>query len=178
LKRKSVPGQALVEKTWQATIPPQLSAGSSRKLDGTATPVVPVNLDPGDLCGDHNCAAHLHSRSCGAAFRSCPASRLGLPAAGFGQDNLRNPTYPKGCQDRPTSATSDYRRRAGSGSPPRSEPPRSSRASSMEFKEEIRCNFRSPQQYLSLAAFCAVDSPSRRAAWFDPMNAVGGTILV
>jgi hypothetical protein len=32
-------------------------------------------------------------------------------------------TYVKGCQDRPTSATSDYRRRDGTGSPPRSEPP-------------------------------------------------------
>jgi hypothetical protein len=29
-----------------------------------------------------------------------------------------------------------------------------------EFREEIRCNFRSPQQYLPLAAFCAGDSLS------------------
>jgi hypothetical protein len=48
----------------------------------------------------------------------------------------------------------------------------------MEFKEEIRPNFRSLQQYLSLAAFCAGDSPSRRAARFDSMNAVGGITLV
>src|SRR5215471_17185404 len=61
---------------------------------------------------------------------------------------------------------------------PRSEPPRSSRASSMEFNEEIRCNFRSLQQYSSLAAFCAGGSPSRRAARLDPMNAVGGIIHV
>jgi hypothetical protein len=33
-----------------------------------------------------------------------------------------------------------------------------------EFKEEIRCNFRSLHQYSSLAAFCAGGSPSRRAA--------------
>lgn len=47
-------------------------------------------------------------------------------------------------------------------------------ASSMEFEEEIRCNFRSPQQYLSVTAFCAGDSPARRAARFDRMNTVGG----
>jgi hypothetical protein len=40
------------------------------------------------------------------------------------------------------------------------------------FMEEIRCNFRSLQQYSSLAAFCAGGSPSRPAARLDRMNAV------
>ena len=44
-----------------------------------------------------------------------------------------------------------------------------SRPSSMEFTQEIRCNFRSPQQYLILSGIL-------RPAY--PMNAVGGTILV
>ena len=81
-------------------------------------------------------------------------------------------------QNRPTSATSDYRHRAGSDSPPCWEPPRSPRASSTGFKVEIRCNFRSLQQYSSLAVFCAGGSPSRRAARLNPMNAVGGIIHV
>jgi hypothetical protein len=39
----------------------------------------------------------------------------------------------------------------------------------MEFKEEIRCNFRSLQQYSFIAAFCAGGSRSRRATRFDRM---------
>jgi hypothetical protein len=42
----------------------------------------------------------------------------------------------------------------------------------MEFEEEIRCNFRSPQPYLSVTVFCARDSPARCATRFDRMNAV------